>query len=170
MHTATYLFIMDGNVTERDCIIKSIELKCVRCAESKLQAQNKNNLTYTLDVMLIANLGEELPQHDAEGPDVDALGAWLVTDHFRGHPGYGAGEAHDRAHVVPLAGRAEIAHLHHQIIGNEDTVETQNILAIQKIQLFVLLTCVFFVSIELQLTRHFHMKAIPVPGWNSLSS
>lgn len=49
-----------------------------------------------------------------------------MADHLRGHPGHGARKAHNGADVVPLAGRAEVAHLHHQIIGDEDTENLQN--------------------------------------------
>jgi hypothetical protein len=66
-----------------------------------------------LQVLIWDLMGQQLPQHHSVGPHINALRAWLMADHLRSHPGDSACEAHDGAHVIPLATSSEVAYLDH---------------------------------------------------------
>ena len=75
----------------------------------------------------IRNLtGQQFPQDNAVGPDVNLLGAGLVLDHLGGHPGNGSRKTHLGAHLVlPLATGAKVTDLHDTVPANEDAKERE---------------------------------------------
>ncbi|KAH9395262.1 hypothetical protein TYRP_020824, partial [Tyrophagus putrescentiae] len=70
----------------------------------------------------VGNLAvQQLPEEDAEAPDVDLLRAGLVADDFGGHPGDRPREGHLRGAVVrPPATGAKVADLQGVVEGDED--------------------------------------------------
>ena len=64
---------------------------------------------------------EQLPDADAERPNVHLVVARLVPDDLRRHPGHGAGEGHARRLLPgPSAGGAEVADLDHLVLADQD--------------------------------------------------
>lgn len=68
---------------------------------------------------------QELPEDDAEAPDVDLLRARLVADYFWRHPSDSSSKAHLRADVVELPRCTEIADFYDFVLANQNVRRLQ---------------------------------------------